>query len=101
MCPSDPNGGSADKLTTGGAGATKFCGNYLACASSGSFGSAGGGWNLDGIMFCASKTKFSDVTDGLSKTALLAECVVVPNEGTFDDRRGSYFNPWAGERVRA
>jgi prepilin-type N-terminal cleavage/methylation domain-containing protein/prepilin-type processing-associated H-X9-DG protein len=94
MCVSDPNAGSAGKMNTGGSGTAKFCGSYLACATSGTFGTAGGGTNLDGIMYCVSKTKPSDVTDGLSKTALLSEGIVVPND---TDRRGSYFNPAYGE----
>lgn len=94
MCASDPNAGNADKIKNGGSGTTKFSGNYLGCAASGSFGAGGGGTNLNGILYCMSKTKVSDVTDGLSKTVLLGECINVPNK---DDRRGSYFNPWAGE----
>ena len=89
MCASDPNAGKiarhTDNTTRG------FCGSYLACASSGTFGPEGGGTNLDGIFYSLSKTKASDVTDGLSKTALLAECIVVPEAGSLD-LRGAYFN---------
>jgi prepilin-type N-terminal cleavage/methylation domain-containing protein/prepilin-type processing-associated H-X9-DG protein len=96
MCASDPNAG---KISMAGASSRGFCGNYLACASSGSFGPAGGGTDLDGISYCVSKTKASDVTDGLSKTALLAECIVVPDTPTVMDCRGGYFNAYYGETM--
>jgi len=97
MCASDPNAGKISMWwVTSSRG---FCGNYLACASSGSFGPAGGGTDLDGISYCVSKTKASDVTDGLSKTALLAECIVVPDTPTNMDCRGGYFNAFYGETM--
>ena len=96
MCASDPNAGKiarhTDNTTRG------FCGNYLACASSGTFGSDGSGTTLDGIFYALSKTKASDVTDGLSKTALLAECIVVPETGSLD-LRGGYFNAAIAETL--
>ena len=97
MCASDPNAGKISMY--GGTSSRGFCGNYLACASSGSFGPAGGGTDLDGISYCVSKTKASDVTDGLSKTALLAECIVVPDTRTNMDCRGGYFNAYYGETM--
>jgi prepilin-type N-terminal cleavage/methylation domain-containing protein/prepilin-type processing-associated H-X9-DG protein len=96
MCASDPNAG---KISMTSGSSRGFCGNYLACASSGSFGPAGGGTDLDGISYCVSKTKASDVTDGLSKTALLAECIVVPDPPNGIDCRGGYFNAVYGETM--
>ena len=91
MCGSDPNAGKISRYW-GDLSSRGFCGNYLACASSGTFGPDGGGTKLDGILYSLSKTKASDVTDGLSKTALLAECIAVPEPATGMDCRGAYFN---------
>ena len=102
MCASDPNAGKISywqSATNGTSQSRGFCGNYLACASSGTFGPSGGGTNLDGMCYALSKTKTSDVTDGLSKTALLAECIVVPDSPTGIDCRGSYFNACYGETM--
>lgn len=49
-----------------------------------------------GIFYCNSKTKGRDVTDGLSKTLLLSEIVVVPNN---TDNRGSYWHGNHGNTV--
>ena len=94
MCPTDPNAG---KINYTGGSSRGFCGNYLACAASGTFGGSGAGTSLDGIFYALSKTKISDVTDGLSKTALLGECVVVPSSVASIDTRGGYFNCNYGE----
>jgi len=97
MCVSDPNAGKISMWT--GSYSRGFCGNYLACASSSTFGPRAGGTNLDGMVFALSKTKASDVTDGLSKTALLAECIVVPDPATSIDARGGYFNACYAETL--
>ena len=101
MCPTDPNAGKIahyQKANRPGLEWRRgFCGNYLAAASSGSFGGDGAGTNLNGIFFALSKTKTSDVTDGLSKTLMLAENVVVPDPPTGMDSRGGYFNAFTGE----
>jgi prepilin-type N-terminal cleavage/methylation domain-containing protein len=92
MCPTDiTSGGIANKGTRG------FCGSYVASASSTAFGGAGGGTALDGISFALSKVKISDVTDGLSKTTMLGECVVGPD--TSAHGHGLYFNGWVGETL--
>ena len=97
MCVSDPNAGKISMWQV--TSSRGFCGNYLACASSGTFGPSGGGSNLDGVFYALSKTKASDVTDGLSKTALLAECIVVPDPATGIDCRGGYFNACYAETL--
>jgi prepilin-type N-terminal cleavage/methylation domain-containing protein len=101
MCPTDPNAGKIahyQKANRPGPEWRRgFCGNYLAAASSGPFGGGGAGTNLNGIFYALSKTKTSDVTDGLSKTVMLAENVVVPDPPTRMDSRGGYFNAFSGE----
>jgi prepilin-type N-terminal cleavage/methylation domain-containing protein len=91
MCPSDTNAGKiayADSSTSQTRG---FCGNYLACAASTTFGSTGSGPTLDGLIRPGATVKVSEVTDGLSKTVILAEGVVVPNVSSGFDTRGAYF----------
>lgn len=97
MCPSDSNAGKISMWQVNSS--RGFCGNYLAAAASGGFGGGGAGTDLDGIFYALSKTKTSDVTDGLSKTVMLGECVAVPDPTTGIDSRGSYFNANAGETL--
>jgi prepilin-type N-terminal cleavage/methylation domain-containing protein/prepilin-type processing-associated H-X9-DG protein len=97
MCPTDANAGKIARHPS--AGARGFCGNYLAAAASGSFGGNGEGMDLDGIVYAVSKTKISDVTDGLTKTVLLAESVVVPDPTNGPDLRGGYFNSASGNTL--
>ncbi len=95
MCPSDTNAGkiawSRDN-TTNAAYRRGFCGNYLAAAASTTFGGVGSGTALGGMLLPGGTVKISEVTDGLSKTVMLAEGVVVPNVfGDTFDARGGYF----------
>lgn len=55
--------------------------------------------NLSGIFFVKSKVKNSDITDGLSKTLLLGECVLVPEPPDGYDCRAMYFNASYGETL--
>ncbi len=95
MCLSDPNAGKiawSRDGTTNAAYRRGFCGNYLACAASTTFGGIGSGTDFDGVLLPGRTVKISDVTDGLSKTAMLAEGVAVPNVfGDTFDARGGYF----------
>jgi prepilin-type N-terminal cleavage/methylation domain-containing protein/prepilin-type processing-associated H-X9-DG protein len=94
MCPSDAHAG---KIQNQAVDARGFCGSYLACSGNSNFYESGGnGDALNGIFFCGSKITEKDITDGLSKTALLGECIVVP-DATGNDARGSYFNTYRGE----
>jgi prepilin-type N-terminal cleavage/methylation domain-containing protein/prepilin-type processing-associated H-X9-DG protein len=95
MCPSDPNAGKIQNEAVDRRG---FCGNYLACAGSTNFGGGITGDNLNGIFYCASKITEKDVTDGLSKTVMIGEGIVVPNS-TGNDCRGAYFNAFKGETL--
>jgi len=74
-----------------------FCGNYLASAASTTLGGYGGGTALDGVSFPQSKVKMSQVTDGLSKTTMLGECV----RGAETNFHGhaQYFNCFVGEAM--
>lgn len=90
MCPTDITSGGIARNGTRG-----FCGSYVASASSTEFGGGGGGTALDGISFALSKVKISDVTDGLSKTTMLGECVTGPATSTHG--HAMYFNGWVGE----
>jgi prepilin-type N-terminal cleavage/methylation domain-containing protein/prepilin-type processing-associated H-X9-DG protein len=104
MCPSDPNAGKISYFQRDTYGESwinrrGFCGNYLASASSGTFGPAGTGTDLNGLFFVKSKVRFSEVTDGLSKTTMLGECIVVPDPGNHIDCRGGYFNAHYGETL--
>jgi len=88
MCPTDTSRKSLER---------GFCGSYAASASSGDFGTGGGGMDLDGISFAVSKVKMSQVTDGTSKTTMLGECVRGSETGYHG--HGMYFNGWVGETM--
>ncbi|MBA4188566.1 MAG: prepilin-type cleavage/methylation domain-containing protein [Planctomycetaceae bacterium] len=95
VCPSDPFGG---KIVTAASFPNQgFHGNYVACAATTVFNPAGDstGTKRDGIMYAQSKTRFADVTDGLSNTLLLSELNVVADT-TSHDIRGRYFNSYDG-----
>jgi prepilin-type N-terminal cleavage/methylation domain-containing protein/prepilin-type processing-associated H-X9-DG protein len=101
MCRSDSNAGKIsyfDQKTYGRSQSRGFCGNYLACASSGPYGSAvTDGRALDGLFFVKSTVRFGSVTDGLSQTVMLGEGIVVPDPPDRIDCRGGYFNTNYGE----
>jgi prepilin-type N-terminal cleavage/methylation domain-containing protein/prepilin-type processing-associated H-X9-DG protein len=76
LCPSDPlAGGRPDPLF----GPT----NYAACSGSGKNGGLRTGTSPppDGIFYNGSRTRFADMTDGASNTALMAETLIGPNTG--------------------
>ncbi|QDU76020.1 hypothetical protein Pan97_30650 [Bremerella volcania] len=83
LCPSDPNAG---KIVRGDLG---FAGNYV--LFSGTNGLDGSGTNENGMFYCWSKTKFRDVTDGTSNTAMVGEIIIAPESGSDHDRRGGYW----------
>jgi prepilin-type N-terminal cleavage/methylation domain-containing protein/prepilin-type processing-associated H-X9-DG protein len=113
MCPSDLNAGkntTANSSTSIVPGTAVFSdkesqglhGNYVLCAGSKLFGIPGSsdpttnGTRLDGLVYPLSKVRPRDVTDGLSKTLLGSEILVVPDEPSKNDLRGRYFNNWDG-----
>lgn len=77
LCPSDPlSGGRPDPLF----GPT----NYAACVGSGKNGGARTGTTPtppDGLFYNGSRTRFADIHDGASNTAMLAETLIGPNTG--------------------
>lgn len=91
MCPSDPNAGSRQEHSPGDN--RGFKGSYLAFAGGTNFGvnyAPFGGESLNGLFFIRSKVTFKDVTDGLSKTVMIGEGIVVPSSAG-QDNRGNYF----------
>ena len=113
MCPDDPNAGK-NQTCTGASGGWQsgpfppdqsqgFHGNYVACAGSGTFGNtlsssppsllsdANNGSRANGMFRAAKPVAAREVTDGLSKTLMLSEILVVPDAGA-DDFRGRYWN---------
>ncbi|UUO08729.1 DUF1559 domain-containing protein [Blastopirellula sp. J2-11] len=104
-CPSDPNG---PKVIDTGASSQwyerwGFNGNYVACSGSDYFTPSGDPYmlNRNGIFYAKSATKFGDIVDGASNTALMSEILLVPYGGAsgevIDLRGGYYF----GRRITA
>jgi prepilin-type processing-associated H-X9-DG protein len=105
-CPSDPNVGK-NKTRGKAAGGDQtppdwplgqgWSGNYVTAAGSTRFSISSPSTDelaLNGVCYGQSKTKLKDITDGLSKTALLAEIALVPDSDTTSDFRGRYWNAW-------
>jgi hypothetical protein len=103
LCPSDPVSSKpkTQYLNT----YFGFFGNYVLCAGSTGFGTNGGA-SMNGIEYPQSRTRMTDVTDGLANTLLGSELIVTaPNNGDTGacalgssgniDYRGCYFNDLA------
>ncbi|MFM8494193.1 MAG: DUF1559 domain-containing protein [Planctomycetia bacterium] len=112
MCPEDPNAGkNRTFLGSGGAQSPSsppeqsqgFHGNYVSCAGSGTFGNASGlsppallddannGSQANGMFRASRPIAAREVTDGLSKTLMLSEILLVPDADQ-NDLRGRYWN---------
>jgi prepilin-type N-terminal cleavage/methylation domain-containing protein len=97
-CPSDPN---APKNLTAGAtsptasNAQGAHGNYVLTAGSTVFGNGGQGDALNGMFYCLSRTRMSDVIDGTSNTLMGSEILLMKDTGSHD-LRGRYYNTWQG-----
>jgi prepilin-type processing-associated H-X9-DG protein len=117
-CPTDPNGGKNTTFTSRYGQysgvftqtlSQGFHGNYVLCAGSTAYGNSGpdygpsnpatNGSRLNGIEYPLSTTKTGQITDGLSKTLLASEIILVPDNSTLNDLRGRYYNGWEGNNL--
>lgn len=106
VCPEDsvsPKLNNFDEARHGNQG---MHGNYVACVGSlyfnkplpgdvGKYGELQSSAHQDGMMFAGSKVKPAKVEDGLSKTLLFSEIVLVADTIS-QDIRGRYYNPAHG-----
>jgi prepilin-type N-terminal cleavage/methylation domain-containing protein len=94
LCPAD---NEAPKNQTVAGNEQGFHGNFVVCGGSTYFNPPGDptGEQLDGMFYPFSKTRFANVTDGLSNTLLAGEVLVVKDD-TLHDLRGRYWNTWQG-----
>jgi prepilin-type N-terminal cleavage/methylation domain-containing protein/prepilin-type processing-associated H-X9-DG protein len=98
LCPSD--GANPKNVTLNSSGPNDPVnqgahGNYVLCTGSTLFGTDGGGLSLNGIFYCKSRTKITEVSDGTSNTLLSGEIILSPDTTTHD-LRGRYWNTWQG-----
>jgi prepilin-type processing-associated H-X9-DG protein len=91
MCPSDP----ANPKTVTATPNQGAHGNYVLCAGNTYYGNDGGGLALNGLFYCKSHTRISDISDGTSNTLLSSEIIISPDT-TLNDLRGRYWNTWQG-----
>jgi len=123
MCPSDLAGPKLQTL--GGTLTTRtittnvgqgFHGNYLGCAASSFYNMIDPdgpdylkqryqgknhseiGLDLDGVLFIKSAVKLGQIVDGTSKTLLIGEAILVPDEN-YNDLRGRYYNSAHGNCI--
>jgi prepilin-type N-terminal cleavage/methylation domain-containing protein len=78
-----------------------FSGNYITCSGDNQFNvlAPPDHWkksaSLNGIFYAGSRTRSKDITDGMTKTALVSELVLTPD--VYDnDLRGRYYNSLGG-----
>ena len=106
VCPEDPVSPKMNNFDEANHGNQGMHGNYVACVGSqffnkplpgdvGKIGELQSSAHQDGMMFAVSKVKPSQVTDGLTKTLLLSEIVLVIDTIS-QDIRGRYYNPAHG-----
>ena len=106
VCPEDPNSPKLRNFNEAVHGNQGMHGNYVACVGSlyfnrplpkdtGKYGELQSSAHQDGMMYAGSKVKPAQVEDGLSKTLLLSEIVLV-EDTISQDIRGRYYNPAHG-----
>lgn len=106
ICPEDPISPKLDNFDVAVHGFQGMHGNYVACVGSlyfnkplpgdeNKYGQLQSSAHQDGMMFAASRVKPGQVTDGMSKTLLLSEIVLVEDSAS-QDIRGRYYNPAHG-----
>lgn len=103
MCPDDPNAGKNKTFTTFSGMSQGFHGNYVACVGSGTFGNRLGtdmpalladpnnGSQANGMFRASRPVTAAAILDGLSKTLMLSEILLWPDNGR-DDLRARYWN---------
>jgi prepilin-type N-terminal cleavage/methylation domain-containing protein/prepilin-type processing-associated H-X9-DG protein len=104
-CPSDPYRLQFAPADVGGGSQPEGpSASYVGNAGSAAFGQAGGGGNLNGVLFPDSAVTFVQITDGTSNTLLASEIILGPMAGATDqfssgDRRGRIWNSYDGEQL--
>lgn len=95
MCPSDPTSPKTQTYWGGfGTPTQGFSGNYVVCAGDDYFCKTSyvDSANLNGIFYAQSRTRFVDIKDGQSHTAMISELILSPDTNGHDIR-GRYHNP--------
>jgi hypothetical protein len=78
-----------------------FSGNYVTCSGDDFYNPRNPPYSylksgkLNGIFYAGSKTRFKDITDGSSKTAMVSELILTPDV-VDNDLRGRYYNSLGG-----
>jgi prepilin-type N-terminal cleavage/methylation domain-containing protein len=105
VCPSNPGGIRTNTPFGDGVGSQGFFGNYVLCAGSKAYGTKSESLSMNGMFYPKSRTKISQVKDGLSRTLMVGELIVVPRDAGDGsacaywgamDYRGAYYNPLSG-----
>lgn len=91
-CPADRNSPRTFTVPSDPQG---FHSNYVACAGSTSFNTAGsnGGEKLNGLFFWKSAIKLVNITDGTSNTLMASEINLSMDTNSNHDVRGRMYNP--------
>lgn len=104
ICSSDPIGPKTETYYGGFGNAQTqgFSGNYVACSGSRYFNEVRSGKNAlqasadnNGMFYAVSKVTDAKVADGMSKTLMFSELILV-EDGDNNDIRGRYYNPTHG-----
>ena len=105
VCPSSPGGIRTNTPYGDGVGSQGFFGNYVLCAGSRAYGTKADSLAMNGVFYPKSRTRIAQVKDGLSRTLMVGELIVVPRDagdrsacaywGAMD-YRGAYYNSVSG-----
>jgi hypothetical protein len=104
-CPSNPGGIRTNTPYGDSVGSQGFFGNYVLCAGSRAYGTKADSLAMNGMFYPKSRTRISQVRDGLSHTLMVGELIVVPRDAGDTaacaywggmDYRGAYYNSLSG-----